>query len=70
MADELFVTNAIQELVPLASIGGTIITGGIRGLLSKNCIILYRKAIEDMKEGVQLMELAKAKAVYRFGEVK
>ena len=68
-ADELFVTNAIQEIVPLASIEGKSLPGAT-GVYYQKLRNLYRRAIENMKEGNQLMELAKAKTVYRFGEIE
>lgn len=49
-ADELFVTNAIQEIVPLISIGEELLPGAT-GVYYQKLHNLYRKAIEDMKEG-------------------
>lgn len=49
-ADELFVTNAVQELVPLASIGDILLPGA-SGFYYKKLHNLYRKAIKEMKEG-------------------
>jgi 4-amino-4-deoxychorismate lyase len=49
-ADELFVTNAIQEIVPLGSIG-EISLPGATGFYYKKLHKLYKKAIENMKEG-------------------
>ena len=50
-ADELFVTNAIQEIVPLASIGGKSLPGAT-GVYYQKLHNLYRRAIENMKEGI------------------
>lgn len=49
-ADELFVTNAVQELVPLASIGEVQLPGA-SGIYYKKLHNLYEQAIEEMKEG-------------------
>lgn len=49
-ADELFVTNAVQELVPLASIDGIELPGA-SGVYYKNLHDLYEQAIKEMKEG-------------------
>lgn len=49
-ADEVFVTNAIQELVPLESIGGVSLPGA-NGIHYKKLHDLYQKAIEDLKGG-------------------
>ena len=49
-ADELFVTNAVQELVPLANIG-EIKLPGASGVYYKKLHDLYEQVIEEMKEG-------------------
>lgn len=49
-ADEVFVTNAVQELVPLAAIEGILLPGAL-GECYQKLHELYRWAIEDMKEG-------------------
>lgn len=49
-ADELFVTNAVQELVPLSVIG-EIPLPGASGVYYKKLHELYRRAIEEMKDG-------------------
>ncbi|WP_210471805.1 aminodeoxychorismate lyase [Sporosarcina sp. 6E9] len=49
-ADELFVTNAIQEIVPIGSIG-EISLPGATGVYYQKLHNFYRKAIEVMKEG-------------------
>ncbi len=49
-ADEVFVTNAVQELVPLAAIEDSLIPGAL-GVYYQRLHELYRRAIEDMKEG-------------------
>lgn len=49
-ADEVFVTNAIQELVPLAYIGETQLEGAT-GVYYKKLQDLYCEAIVHMKEG-------------------
>lgn len=49
-ADEVFVTNAVQELVPLTGIGGVQLPGGT-GVYYKKLHELYVAAIEGMKEG-------------------
>lgn len=49
-ADELFVTNAVQELVPLVSMGEAKFPGA-SGFYYKKLHDLYRKTIEEMKEG-------------------
>ncbi len=49
-ADELFVTNAVQELVPLSMIEETLLPGAT-GAYYKKLHELYIQAIEDMKEG-------------------
>lgn len=49
-ADELFVTNAVQELVPLSSIEGMMLPGA-RGLYYTKLHGLYVERIEKMKEG-------------------
>ncbi|WP_172373637.1 aminodeoxychorismate lyase [Sporosarcina jiandibaonis] len=50
-ADELFVTNSIQEIVPLASIGGKSLPGAT-GAYYQKLRNLYSGAIENMKEGI------------------
>lgn len=49
-ADELFVTNAIQEIVPLISIGEKILQGATGDYYQK-LHKLYKEAIRDMREG-------------------
>ncbi|WP_203248990.1 aminodeoxychorismate lyase [Sporosarcina beigongshangi] len=49
-ADEVFVTNAVQELVPLAAIGDHLLRGA-SGDYYQKLHELYRQAIEGMKEG-------------------
>lgn len=49
-ADELFVTNAVQELVPLTSIGKVRFPGA-SGIYYKKLHDFYKRAIEEMKEG-------------------
>ncbi|WP_342507770.1 aminodeoxychorismate lyase [Sporosarcina sp. FSL K6-2383] len=49
-ADEAFVTNAVQELVPLAAIGDILLPGD-SGFYYQKLHELYRQAIRDMKEG-------------------
>lgn len=49
-ADELFVTNSVQELVPLASIEDVILPGA-QGLYYTKLHKLYSEEIEKMKEG-------------------
>ena len=49
-ADELFVTNAVQELVPLSSLGDVSLPGAA-GVYYTKLHGLYVKAIEKMKEG-------------------
>lgn len=49
-SDELFVTNSVQELVPLASIEEVILPGA-QGLYYKKLHKLYSEEIENMKEG-------------------
>ena len=49
-ADEVFVTNAIQELVPLSSIGEKQLQGAT-GVYYKKLHHLYCEAIVHMKEG-------------------
>ncbi|CAM3256759.1 aminodeoxychorismate lyase [Filibacter tadaridae] len=51
-ADEVFVTNAVQELVPLSEIGG-IPFPGVTGMYYEKLHKLYVKAIDEMKEGGQ-----------------
>ena len=49
-ADELFVTNAVQELVPIARIGESSLPGA-SGVYYKKLHNLYKEAIKEMKEG-------------------
>ena len=49
-ADELFVTNAVQELVPIARIGGRSLPGA-SGFYYKKLHNLYKEKIKEMKEG-------------------
>ncbi|WP_318617517.1 aminodeoxychorismate lyase [Sporosarcina sp. YIM B06819] len=49
-ADEVFVTNAVQELVPLSAIRDILLPGA-SGVYYQQLHELYRQAIEDMKEG-------------------
>lgn len=49
-ADELYVTNAVQELVPLSSIGEVKLPGAT-GFYYTKLHKLYEQAIEKMKEG-------------------
>ncbi|WP_342513970.1 aminodeoxychorismate lyase [Sporosarcina sp. FSL K6-1522] len=49
-ADEVFVTNAVQELVPLSAIEGVSLPGA-SGVYYQNLHELYRRAIDDMEEG-------------------
>lgn len=49
-ADEVFVTNAVQELVPLVAIGNRWLLGA-SGVYYQQLHELYRVAIEEMKEG-------------------
>ncbi|MEK5040516.1 aminodeoxychorismate lyase [Sporosarcina sp. FSL K6-3457] len=49
-ADEVFVTNAVQELVPLVTIEDSSLPGA-SGVNYQRLHELYRRAIEDMKEG-------------------
>lgn len=49
-ADELFVTNAVQELVPLSAIEDIVLPGA-SGVYYKKLHELYRQAIEEMKDG-------------------
>lgn len=49
-ADELFVTNAIQELVPLGSMGDIILPGA-SGVYYKKLHDLYENTIVQMKDG-------------------
>ena len=51
-ADEVFVTNAVQELVPLSAIGNMSLPGNT-GTWYKNLHALYVQAIERLKVGVQ-----------------
>lgn len=51
-ADELFVTNAVQELVPLASLD-RIRFPGASGVYYNKLHDLYEQAIVEMKEGCQ-----------------
>ena len=62
-ADELFVTNAVQELVPLSAIE-EILLPGASGVYYQKLHELYIQAIDEMKEGRLLMELAHARDVY------
>lgn len=48
-ADEVFVTNAIQELVPLRSIGDTSLPGS-EGLIYQKLHRLYRQAIQERRD--------------------
>ena len=68
-ADEVFVTNAVQELVPLSAIE-EILLPGASGVYYKKLHELYIQAIEDMKEGRLLMELANARDMYQFGNTE
>ena len=49
-ADELFVTNAVQELVPLSMIE-EISLPGATGAYYKKLYEFYIQAIDEMKEG-------------------
>ncbi|MFJ7936830.1 aminodeoxychorismate lyase [Sporosarcina sp. NPDC096371] len=49
-ADEVFVTNAVQELVPLVAIGDFSLPGA-SGIYYQKFHELYIQAIENMKEG-------------------
>jgi len=49
-ANEVFVTNAVQELVPLVAIGDSLLPGAL-GVNYQRLHELYRRAIEVMKEG-------------------
>lgn len=49
-ADEVFVTNAVQELVPLSAIKDILLPGA-SGVYYQQLHGLYRRMIEDMKEG-------------------
>lgn len=49
-ADEVFVTNAVQELLPIAAIEDVLLPGA-SGVYYQQLHELYRRAIEDMKEG-------------------
>lgn len=49
-ADEVFVTNAVQELVPLSEVGDILLPGA-SGIYYQRFHALYRQAIKDMKEG-------------------
>ena len=49
-ADELFVTNAVQELVPLSAIEDIVLPGA-SGVYYKKLHELYRQAVEEMKDG-------------------
>lgn len=51
-ADEVFVTNAVQELVPLAAIGKRVLPGN-SGIGYKNLHSYYVQAIERLKAGGQ-----------------
>lgn len=48
LADEVFVTNAVQELVPLQSIGDTSLPGS-EGLIYQKLHRLYRQAIQERR---------------------
>lgn len=49
-ANELFVTNAVQEIVPLSEIGGNLLPGA-SGVYYQKLHASYIKAINEMKEG-------------------
>ena len=68
-ADELFVTNAVQELVPLSAVGESVAAGCFRGLLSKITSTICAGDRWNERR-VTVMELSKAKEIYRFGNTE
>lgn len=46
-ADEVFLTNAIQEIVPISSVNGKTVSDGTRGPVTGQLLSLYRKKIID-----------------------
>lgn len=44
-ADEVFLTNALQEIVPVCSVNGKTVSDGMRGPITGELLTLYRKKI-------------------------